>query len=190
MEFSLNVGGRRLPFRMPSLDDLSAQRKSVRVEAKRLKGLKKLVRDCCLDVAALDELLADRAGIYVSIGDAILTACGAVGPLDVLEEDEVSEAQGKALVEFVDHGKLVALRYQPKIGEPMDLVVRLFGDRELDEYTRSSDSVATCKQICKRVIKLGDIDTIEAKCPGLFIAICEYLTEQTGALMEIELGEA
>lgn len=190
MEYSINVGGRRLPFRMPSLDELSQQRKAVRQEAKRLKGLKKLVRDCCLDQLALDEVLEDRSGAYVALGDAILTASGAVGPLEVLEEHEVSEAQGKALVECASHGKLLAVRYVPKFGASMDLVLRTFTDRELDEYTRGSESVASCKQIAKRVVKLGDIDTIEAKAPGLFIAICEFLTEQTGALMEIELGEA
>jgi hypothetical protein len=190
MEFALSIAGRKLAFRMPTIDELSTQRKSARVEAKRLKGLKKLVRDCCLDVGALDDLLAERAGVYVSIGDAILTASGATGPLEVLEEAEVSVEQGEALVAFASHGQLVALRYVAKIGTPMDLVVRAFGDRELDEYTRGSDSVATCKQLCKRVVKLGDVDEIEKRCPGLFIALCEYLTEHTGALMEIELGEA
>lgn len=190
MEFSINVAGQKLAFRMPTLDELSTQRKSVRVEAKRLKGLKKLVRDCCLDAAALDSILDQRAGAYVSIGDAILTASGAVGPLEILEDEETSEAQGKALVEYASHGKLLALRYSPKVGKPMDLVMRTFGERELDEYTRGSDSVATCKQLVKRTCKLGDVDEIEKRCPGLFIALCELLTEETGALMEIELGEA
>lgn len=190
MEFSIKVGGAKLPFRMPTIDELSEQRKAARQDDRRLKAIRKLARACCNDPDALAAILADRAGAYVAIGEAVLRACGMVGPIEVLEDEDVSEAQGRALVDCAAHGKLLAARYSPPIGEPMDLVVRCFGDRELEEYTRGSESVALCRQLCKRVLKLGSVEDIEARAPGLFVALCEFLTEQTGALIEVELGEA
>jgi hypothetical protein len=190
-EFSMMVAGRKIPFRLPTIDELSAQRKSIRDDSKRFRALRKLAKDCCLDADLFAEVASDRAGAYISIGEALLRACGAIGPIEILDDEEVSEAQGKALVEFAGRGKLLALRYeQPKLGAKFELVVRCFGERELEEYAKTSDSVAACRQLVKRVMMLGTVEEIEKSAPGLFIALCEMLTEQTGALIEVELGEA
>lgn len=173
---------------MPSVDELD-----------KLKDGPSLFRKCVASPSGeeLAATLARKPGLPSTMGLALLRATGLTGPLEQLEEHELSEEVAAAFVRFEDLGELYAIRFKSKaVAFEITIVARTPNSTELAKLEKKGGALA-CRDFIRgaTVYPVGadrklDCTEIDRCAPGFYVAAANLLSERAGTSLTVELGEA
>lgn len=192
--FSLSVDGRRFEVQTPNLDLLSAY-KAAEPGRPTEKALRKLSTTCILDPDGdeLATLWKDSPALPFTVGHAILRACGFVGPITILDEDEVDGEMAEVLVR--EEAKGLPGTLYPCIYERAarkiryEFILRSYRENDFTAYRAKADDLTKLKELTKSVMVWGDVEAFLADSPGLYNAIPEFLAQKAGLAASIVEGE-
>lgn len=188
-----SLGGFEFVFRMPTEEELQSAIATGDTKALFYKCETSHTKE------ELREVARKKPGIPISMGLGIFRAAGCErSSLQSIAEDEVDD-QGvaDALVRFAELGPLHVVRYEePATHARITLVVREFDEAELSRALKNK-TLSTKRELVRLVTvhpvgadRKLDTSEIDAKAPGLYRPIVDFLAEQAGLTDGVRLGEA
>ncbi|MGL4442654.1 MAG: hypothetical protein ACRCU1_03445 [Alsobacter sp.] len=185
---TLKVLGESLAGTWPALSLIEA---AASKDADKLKALAKAAFPglAPLLVAKKQPMAYAKAGLFV------LLASGAIGPLEVIGEDELPE-DDEAVKPWADAQKkfedatIHLVRYVRKTPSfDARFLLREPREREIDAYLKN-ETFEGSREFAKKLCVWGDIDALANHAPALPRALLSFLLDKAGLNAEIELGEA
>lgn len=181
---TINGWGETISARMPTLAELSSLR-----EDQSPDKLKKLAKACMVSPPA-SEFFSRKPGAAIKMGSLILQACGAVGDLTVLDEDELDEELAAAFLAAQDKGFEALSAVVARVGSAeYRLILRDAREREVDEYMKTESAEAAAKLV-RRLCVYPEKLELEASAPGLYLSLSKYALDRVGMFEDATLGEA
>mgnify|MGYP001617861040 CR=1 FL=1 len=193
---SINIFGKSVEGRQPTLEELAELRKA---GVSDRMALKKLAKAC---IPSFRDLLKEKPACAYSLGAAVLAASGSTTVDELLEEELEGEmAAGWVKAETTGFRNLHAFRYCRSDADDVEVVVELIlrepsNDREIDEYLREELKATGPKRFIKKLCVWGApsaheaVAAIEAVAPGLYNTLALVILQRAGLTSDVTLGEA
>ncbi len=195
---TINVFGRAVEARQPSLEELAALRKAGPEDG---TALKLLARAC---IPSFRDLLKEKPGCARTLGLSLLAASGISGPVTELLEEELEPgpmAEGWVEAERKGFRNLHAFEYRRTYGEDDELVLQLIlrepkTEHEIDSYLTEELKATAPRRFIKTLCVWGNpsahevVARIESVAPGLYVALALIILKAAGLTGDVTLGEA
>ncbi len=195
---TINVFGRAVEARQPTLEELAALRKAGPEDG---TALKLLARAC---IPSFRELLKEKPACARTLGVSLLAACGILGPLTELLEEELEPgpmAEGWVEAERKGFRNLHAFEYRRTDGEDDEVLLQLIlrepsNERESDEYLAEELKATAPRRFVKKLCVWGNpsahevVARIESVAPGLYVPLARAVLRSAGLTEDVTLGEA